>query len=229
MTMITNTASQPLQSNRVADAYGANIGANANSKTEQLAKNVVTDSTSKKQADTAKSDDIKLSPRAQRAEKIKLMAEDFFSNGQFGLDDLPKLVSRLKKDGILSDSQVDRLAQAGIKADTKVTNKTELSSFIKQQSATIAKENPKSPLLDMLSEADKVLKNMEDSHSPVLSQRATRVTAQLADYLKSHPDMPQEVKSQWQGLHSVMKVASSMGSNQQASGQLSSYLALARR
>ena len=70
---------------------------------------------------------------------------------------------------------------------------------------------------------------MEDSHSPVLAQRATRVTAQLADYLQNSPDMPEKEKSQWEGLKSVMKVASSLGSNQQASGQLSSYLALARR
>lgn len=232
--MINSAAAQPLQSNLIADAYGANSATSSNTKSESAGSTAVgqaSKSAGAKEAQGANktSDDIQLSPRAQRAEKIKLMADDFFSNGQFGLDDLPKLVARLEKDGILSSSQVDRLAQSGIKADTKVTDKTELSTFISEQSAAIAKQDPKSPLLDMLQEADKVLKNMEDTHSPVLAQRATRVTAQLADYLNNTPEMPEKEKSQWQGLKSVMQVASSLGSNQQASGQLSSYLALARR
>ncbi len=69
---------------------------------------------------------------------------------------------------------------------------------------------------------------MDNIQSKELSQQASRVSSQLNVYLKSDVQMSGEERQQWQGLRSVMQLASSMGDSQQASGQLSSYLALGK-
>ncbi|MGL6124035.1 MAG: hypothetical protein ACRC1W_13725, partial [Shewanella sp.] len=70
---------------------------------------------------------------------------------------------------------------------------------------------------------------MDDVQSPVLAQKETKVLGQLTDYLNYKPVLTDVQKQQWQGLKSMMQLASSMGTHQSAAGQLSSYLALVKR
>lgn len=222
-----------LNRSSVADAYGLNSKKTDTSKTDTSKTESSTEAKSSvkdtPKTDTKPSDDIALSPRALRAQKIQAMSEDFFADGQFSVSDIPALVSRLQKDGILSDAQVDRLSQNGISLPSQNPSKQSLQDFIDDELKSLAEKSPNSPMINTLVDAKNVLSNMDDAQSPVLAQKATKVFGQLTDYLNSNPTLSDSQKQLWQGLKSTMQVASSMGMQQSASGQLSSYLALAKR
>ncbi|BDA60235.1 hypothetical protein K5M76_13215 [Shewanella xiamenensis] len=217
-----------LNRSSAAEAYGLNSKKTETGKTESSTES----SSSAKEppkVDTKPSDEIALSPRALRAQKIQAMSKDFFADGKFSVAEIPALVSRLQKDGILSDAQVERLSQNGISLPSQSTNKQSLQDFIDDELKSLAEKSPNSPMINTLIDAKNVLKNMDDAQSPVLAQKATKVFGQLTDYLNSNPTMSDSQKQLWQGLKSTMQVASSMGMQQSALGQLSSYLALAKR
>lgn len=229
MSSILNTSNLNRSNTSIADAYGLNSQKASTAKTESS-----TEKTSSQkgtaQTESAGADAIALSPRAQRAQKIQAMSKDFFANGQFSVTDIPALVSRLQKDGILSESQLERLSHNGINPlTTEKTNTQSLQDFIDDELKSLSKTSPNSQLINTLVDAKHVLTNMDDAQSPLLAQKAAKVFGQLTDYLNSNPPMTDTQKQQWQGLKSTMQVASSMGSQQSALGQLSSYLALAKR
>ncbi|MGL5668742.1 MAG: hypothetical protein ACRDD9_21775 [Shewanella sp.] len=224
-----------LNRSSVADAYGLNSKKTDTSKTDTSKTESSTDAKSSTKdtpkTETKPSDEIalSLSPRALRAQKIQAMSKDFFADGQFSVSDIPALVSRLQKDGILSDAQVERLSQNGINLPSQKPSKQSLQDFIDDELKSLAEKSPNSPMINTLVDAKNVLSNMDDAQSPVLAQKATKVFGQLTDYLNSNPTLSDSQKQLWQGLKSTMQVASSMGMQQSASGQLSSYLALAKR
>lgn len=229
MNSILNTLSLNRSSASIIDAYGVNSQKASTTKTDASAETTQTQSSVTK-SDQASSDEIALSPRALRAQKIQAMSEDFFADGKFSVADIPALVSRLQQDGILSDSQVERLSQNGIKVPSKETpSKQSLQDFLDDELKTLAKNSPNSSLINTLVDAKSVLSNMDDAQSPVLAQKAAKVFGQLTEYINSEPPMTDKQKQLWQGLKSTMQVASSLGAQQSASGQLSSYLALAKR
>ncbi|KIO37440.1 hypothetical protein [Shewanella sp. cp20] len=170
-----------------------------------------------------------LSPRAQRAQKIEAMAKDFFSKGQFGLGDIPKLIQRLHQDGILSENQLNRLGQAGFEIPRGDASKPSLLDFIASQRAQLKESKPDSVMLAMLDDAESVLKQMDSLDSQGLNQKAARVSAQLAVFVQGEHGLTQNDKAMWQGLKSTMQLASASGSSQQASGQLQRYLSLSKR
>lgn len=108
-------------------------------------------------------------------------------------------------------------------------SKQSLQDFLDDELKTLAKNSPNSSLINTLVDAKSVLSNMDDAQSPVLAQKAAKVFGQLTEYINSEPPMTDKQKQLWQGLKSTMQVASSLGAQQSASGQLSSYLALAKR
>ncbi|MBW0298380.1 hypothetical protein HG547_18630 [Shewanella sp. DNRA4] len=217
-----------LNRSSAAEAYGLNSKKTETGKTESSTES---NSSAKEppKVDTKPGEEIALSPRALRAQKIQAMSKDFFADGKFSVAEIPALVSRLQKDGILSDAQVERLSQNGISLPSQSTNKQSLQDFIDDELKSLAEKSPNSPMINTLVDAKNVLKNMDDAQSPVLAQKATKVFGQLTDYLNSNPTMSDSQKQLWQGLKSTMQVASSMGMQQSALGQLSSYLALAKR
>lgn len=229
MNSILNTLNLNRSSASIIDAYGVNSQKASTTKTDASAETTQTQSSVTK-SDQASSDEIALSPRALRAQKIQAMSKDFFADGKFSVADIPALVSRLQQDGILSDSQVERLSQNGIKVPSNETpSKQSLQDFLDDELKTLAKNSPNSPLINTLVDAKSVLSNMDDAQSPVLAQKAAKVFGQLTEYINSEPPMTDKQKQLWQGLKSTMQVASSLGAQQSASGQLSSYLALAKR
>ncbi|MCP3127581.1 hypothetical protein [Shewanella sp. KJ2020] len=229
MSSILNTSNLNRSNTSIADAYGLNSQKASTAKTESSTEKPSSQKGTA-QTESAGADAIALSPRALRAQKIQAMSKDFFSNGQFSVTDIPALVSRLQKDGILSESQLERLSQNGINPlTTEKTNTQSLQDFIDDELKSLSKTSPNSPLINTLADAKHVLTNMDDAQSPLLAQKAAKVFGQLTDYLNSNPPMTDTQKQQWQGLKSTMQVASSMGSQQSALGQLSSYLALAKR
>lgn len=110
MNSILNAFNLNRSSASIADAYGANSQKTSTAKTDTTTETNKTQTDATK-PDNGKTDEIALSPRAQRAQKIQSMAKDFFADGQFGVADIPALVSRLQKDGILSDVQLERLSK----------------------------------------------------------------------------------------------------------------------
>lgn len=229
MSSILNTSNLNRSNTSIADAYGLNSQKASTAKTESSTEKPSSQKGTA-QTESTGADAIALSPRAQRAQKIQAMSKDFFANGQFSVTDIPALVSRLQKDGILSESQLERLSQNGINPlTTEKTNTQSLQDFIDDELKSLSKTSPNSQLINTLVDAKHVLTNMDDAQSPLLAQKAAKVFGQLTDYLNSNPPMTDTQKQQWQGLKSTMQVASSMGSQQSALGQLSSYLALAKR
>jgi len=235
----TSAASQLTTAPNVADAYGVNsqqTEAGKNSDKVSLSQSQSTRAPSSKEA--VKDESVSLSPRAQRAQKIEGMAKDFFSSGNFTTQDIPRLVQRLYQDGILSDSQLTRLSEGGFDIPDPTTKPEDLKSFIKEQRNELetaqaekgegASSGTEGVLIKLLDDAESVIDGMGNAQSPVISQKATRVSAQLNVYLRGDVELTQSSREQWQGLKSVMQLAASMGDNQQASGQLSSYLALGK-
>lgn len=179
-----------------------------------------------------KDESVYLSPRAARAQKIETMAKDFFADGNFSTSDLPKLIQRLHQDGILSDSQLNRLSEGGFDLPEVQGQPDDLKTFVDaKRNELMANGEPEgmnSVLVSLLNDADSVLAQMDNAQSLEVGQKATRVSAQLNVYLKSDVDMPAGEREQWQGLKSVMQLASSMGENQQAVGMVNSYLSLGK-
>jgi|GEM_PF-1410387 len=242
MIPVSNATSAPSQrstATSVADAYGVNsqqTEAGKNSDKVTLSQSQSTRTPSSKEQ--VKDESVTLSPRAQRAQKIESMAKDFFTSGNFSTEDIPKLVQRLHQDGILSDSQLTRLSEGGFDIPQPNTKPEDLKSFIKEQrnelESALAKKGggdesgSESVLIKLLNDAESVLDGMGNAQSVQTSQKATRVSAQLNVYLSADVELTQNSREQWQGLKSVMQLAASMGENQQANGQLSSYLALGK-
>ncbi len=239
MNPITNTASQLSTSTSIADAYGVNSQQTEAGKSSD--KVTLSQSQSPRTAaskDGIKDESVSLSPRAQRAQKIESMAKDFFSDGSFSTQDIPRLVQRLYQDGILNDSQLTRLSQGGFDIPDPDTKPEDLKSFIREQRSELqaaqdekgegAEPGTETVLIKLLDDAESVIDGMGNAQSAEISQKASRVSAQLNVYLRGDVELSQSSREQWQGLKSVMQLAASMGENQQASGQLSSYLALGK-
>lgn len=240
-----NTLLSPQTATRtsVADTYGLNSQKAAQTSSDALDSSVTSGSKTSvatvnregrqsTQADTAKapsSDEIALSPRAQRAQKIQAMAQDFFVGKQFSVDNIPALVSRLQTDGILSEAQLARLSPSALEQKPQSNEMASLQAFVDNELSLLSKNMPNNALITTLFDAKTVLANMDDAQSPLLAQKANKVVGQLTDFLNSEPSLTDTQKQQYQGLKTTMQLASSMGAHQSASGQLSSYLALAKR
>ncbi|WP_082930817.1 hypothetical protein [Shewanella woodyi] len=228
-----STAGQ-LTNTSLADKYGINSHqAEAGQHSDKVTLSQSNQPPKAASKEQVKDESVSLSPRAMRAQKIESMAKDFFADGQFSISDLPKLVQRLHQDGILSDTQLNRLSEGGIELPRPQGSVEDMKTFIESKRGELEKnasdENTMSNvLIKLLDDAEGVLNKMDNIQSKELSQQASRVSSQLNVYLKSDVQMSGEERQQWQGLRSVMQLASSMGDSQQASGQLSSYLALGK-
>ncbi|MFV7783931.1 hypothetical protein ACNPKB_09465 [Shewanella marisflavi] len=176
-----------------------------------------------------KQEEVRFSARAARAQKIDAMAKDFFASGEFGLGDIPKLIQRLHQDGILSESQLSRLGQAGFEIPKADEAQPNLLEFINAQRSQLQATKPDSVMVSILDDAESVLKQMDSLDSQGLNQKAARVSAQLSVFVNGDQAMTDADRSMWQGLKSTMQLAASSGSSQQASGQLQRYLALSKR
>ena len=217
----------------LVDSYGVNSQkTDAGISSDKVSLSQSKEATAGQNRDGIKDESVSLSPRAARAQKIETMAKDFFSKGDFSAADLPKLIQRLHQDGILSDSQLNRLSEGGFDLPQVKGQPDDLKSFIedkrKELTAEGEVEGMSAVLVSLLNDADSVLNQMDNAQGKEVSQKATRVSAQLNVYLQSDAQMSVSDREQWQGLKSTMQLASSMGENQQAVGMVNSYLSLGK-
>ncbi|NRD74576.1 hypothetical protein HQQ94_15290 [Shewanella sp. VB17] len=234
MNSITNTASQ-LNKINLAEKYDTNntAEAEAGKHSDKVSLGQTRDAAKTANNEQIKDGSVYLSSRALRAQKIDNMAQDFFADGQFTSADLPQLIQRLHQDGILSQTQLTRLSDEGIevpKSQGKVDDmKTFIESTRSEIEATAADNTTVSTvLIKLLDDAENVLDNMANVQSKEISQQAARVSSQLNVFLQGDVEMSAGDAEQWRGLRSLMQLASSMGDNQQANGQLNGYLALGK-
>ena len=217
----------PINNNALSDAYGVNSGqsnvggagaiANLPAKTPDTVNNELT-----------KSDNtLVLSGRAERAQKIEAMANDFFKGGNFTSAQLPQLIQRLYQDGILSEGQLNRLSQSGF--DIPPASEQSLANFIDEQRKGLSDSDEDKKLAEMLDDAKWVMGAMDVSQSPLVAQKANRVSSQITDLLQSDRPLTDEQRNQYQGIKSLMQLTAMTGEHQQDHGQLNSYLALAKR
>ncbi|CAM3270485.1 hypothetical protein [Shewanella violacea] len=221
------------KSTSLADSYGVNTHqAEAGSSSDKVSLSQSKEAATGLNRDGIKDESVSLSPRAARAQKIEAMAKDFFSKGDFSAGDLPKLIQRLHQDGILSDTQLNRLSEGGFELAPVQGESEDFMAFIQDKRTELTAsgdtQGMNGVLISLLDDAKSVLNQMDNAQSKEVGQQATRVSAQLNIYLKSDTQMPSSEREQWQGLKSVMQLASSMGENQQAGGMVNSYLSLGR-
>lgn len=228
----TSTASQ-LTNTTLADKYGISSQAEASKHSNKVSLSQTSDSSKAGNKEHVKDESVSLSSRAVRAQKIESMAKDFFAGGNFFSTDLPKLVQRLYQDGILSETQLNRLSEGGIELPKSEGKVEDMKTFIQTKRSELEKttqddESMSNVLTKLLDDTEGVLDNMDRVQSKEISQEAARVSSQLNVYLQAGVEISAEDRKQWQGLKSVMQLASSMGDSQQAGGQLNSYLALGK-
>ena len=223
-----SSINNPVNSGAVlADAYGAS-GSQASVGSANGVQGVNANAATSASNAASKDDNgLVLSGRAERAQKIEAMAQDFFQDGSFSSEKLPSLIQRLYQDGILSDGQLNRLTNSGF--DIPPTEEQSLADFIDEQRATLTNSSEDRELAGVLDEAKWVMGTMDAIQSPVVAQKANRVASEITALLESDRPLTDQQKNQYQGIKSLMQLASMTGEHQQATGQLNSYLALAKQ
>ncbi|MCE9853358.1 hypothetical protein [Shewanella chilikensis] len=231
------------------DAYGVNNRLTSGSGLSVVDTETVSDNKSQGSASVnIRQDSISLSNDGKRAARLQELAKEFFGSGQFSSADLPKLLARLGDEGLLSESQMAKLQGSGLMGvDTK--DNVSLKEFIQGQIGLLRQQASQSPLLNALEGADSLMGNMGMMYTPSSSLAANKVAAQLDAVLKgenqtaksdngnsSKPavkaDSAQQepqLLSRLSGVSALMRTAAAMGSQQQGSGQINSYLALVKR
>ncbi|BCV67096.1 hypothetical protein [Shewanella carassii] len=231
------------------DAYGVNNRLTSGNGLSVVDTETVNDSKNQSQ-NSAKigQDSISLSSEGRRAARVQELAKEFFGSGQFSSADLPKLLERLSDEGFLSEKQLGRLQSSGLMGvDTK--DNASLKEFIQGQIGLLRQQASQSPLLNALKGADNLMGNMGMMYSPSISLAANKVAAQLDTLLKGENQTAEsagsnsnklaakadsalqdpQLLSRLSGVSALMRTAAAVGSQQQASGQINSYLALAKR
>ncbi|HCD14597.1 MULTISPECIES: hypothetical protein [Shewanella] len=231
------------------DAYGVNNRLTSGSGLSVVDTETVSDNKGQGSASAnIRQDSISLSNDGKRAARVQELAKEFFGSGQFSSADLPKLLARLGDEGLLSESQMAKLQGSGLMGvDTK--DNVSLKEFIQGQIGLLRQQASQSPLLNALEGADSLMGNMGMMYTPSSSLAANKVAAQLDAVLKgenqtaksdngnsSKPavkaDSAQQepqLLSRLSGVSALMRTAAAMGSQQQGSGQINSYLALVKR
>ncbi|MBO2616663.1 hypothetical protein [Shewanella algae] len=231
------------------DAYGVNNRLTSGSGLSVVDTETVNDSKSQGSASAnIGQDSISLSNDGKRAARVQELAKEFFGSGQFSSADLPKLLARLGDEGLLSESQMARLQGSGLMGvDTK--DNASLKEFIQGQIGMLRQQASQSPLLNALKGADSLMGNMGMMYTPSSSLAANKVAAQLDAVLKGENQTAKSAEnnsnklagkadsalqdpqllSRLSGVSALMRTAAAIGSQQQGSGQINSYLALAKR
>ncbi|MBO2675613.1 hypothetical protein [Shewanella algae] len=231
------------------DAYGVNNRLTSGSGLSVVDTETVNDSKSQGSASAnIGQDSISLSNDGKRAARVQELAKEFFGSGQFSSADLPKLLARLGDEGLLSESQMARLQGSGLMGvDTK--DNASLKEFIQGQIGLLRQQASQSPLLNALKGADSLMGNMGMMYTPSSSLAANKVAAQLDAVLKGENQTAESAESnsnklaakadsaqqdpqllsRLSGVSALMRTAAAIGSQQQGSGQINSYLALAKR
>ncbi|WP_335903435.1 hypothetical protein [Shewanella algae] len=231
------------------DAYGVNNRLTSGSGLSVVDTETVNDNKSQGSASAnIGQDSISLSNDGKRAARVQELAKEFFGSGQFSSADLPKLLARLGDEGLLSESQMARLQGSGLMGvDTK--DNASLKEFIQGQIGLLRQQASQSPLLNALKGADSLMGNMGMMYTPSSSLAANKVAAQLdavlngenqtaesaennSNKLAAKADSAQQdpqLLSRLSGVSALMRTAAAIGSQQQGSGQINSYLALAKR
>ncbi|ABV87940.1 hypothetical protein [Shewanella pealeana] len=223
---LLSSINNAVNSNTLSDAYGVNREqsnvANAENITANSGKQTLTATELTKNDNT-----LVLSGRAERAQKIEAMADDFFKGGQFTSAKLPSLIQRLYQDGILSEGQLNRLSNSGF--ELPPADEQSLSDFIDQQASALSDSEGDKKLAQMLDDAKWVMGAMDFSQSPLVAQKANRVSSQITELLNSEKSLSETQVDQYKGLKALMQLTSMTGEHQQENGQLNSYLALANK
>ncbi|MGB5143795.1 MAG: hypothetical protein WBO22_09980 [Shewanella indica] len=230
------------------DAYGVNNRLTSGSGLSVVDTETVSDNKSKGSTSAnIGQDSISISNDGKRAARVQELAKEFFGSGQFSSADLPKLLARLGEEGLLSESQMAKLQGSGLMGvDTK--DNVSLKEFIQGQIGLLRQQASQSPLLNALEGADSLMGNMGMMYTPSSSLAANKVAAQLDAVLKGENQTAEsgngssklaakgdsalqepQLLSRLSGVSALMRTAAAMGSQQQGSGQINSYLALVKR
>lgn len=172
---------------------------------------------------TAAQDDIKLSTRAQKIQKLN---EEFFPNGPGSLRITPDFIQRLYDYGFISQSEAESLGG-------RVSDRKELPESLEKISNNLSIISDRVKLIDsedsligILQRSDAILHNLDGSNPTELAKDISSVNAELTSYLNSQDadKLTEQEKSALDELTLALRIADRMNPANLSTSKLNQYL-----
>ncbi|GAB6042946.1 hypothetical protein [Endothiovibrio diazotrophicus] len=174
---------------------------------------------------TAASSQVELSTRAQ---KIRLLNEEFFPGGPSTVQISPAFVERLQEYGLISGADAKRLG-ADLEDTQPEGTLGDISTFIDGFVDKLTEENPDDGFIDTLKSAQSLIDHFDDPRSADSGTAIPTLSAQINQYLAS--DRGQSLDEQethaLKQLNLALTIADKMTPATRSSQKINQYLAFA--
>lgn len=198
-----------------------NLVNNTNS-SNSAATSTGTNSATEQKQDANNQDDIKLSTRAQKIQKLN---EEFFPNGPGSLRITGDFIQRLYDYGFISQSEAENLG--GRIADSELPKNLEnISNNLSIISDRVKLIDSSDSLIDILKRSDAILNNLDGSNPSELAKDISSVNAELANYLNSDDaeKLTDDEKKALDELSVALRIADRMNPANLSTSKLNQYL-----
>ncbi|MFC3152807.1 hypothetical protein ACFOEK_17345 [Litoribrevibacter euphylliae] len=198
-----------------------NLVNNTNS-SNSAATSTGTNSATEQKQDANNQDDIKLSTRAQKIQKLN---EEFFPNGPGSLRITGDFIQRLYDYGFISQSEAENLG--GRIADSELPKNLEnISNNLSIISDRVKLIDSSDSLIDILKRSGAILNNLDGSNPSELAKDISSVNAELANYLNSDDaeKLTDDEKKALDELSVALRIADRMNPANLSTSKLNQYL-----
>jgi len=186
---------------------------------------------------TSKIDDSKNSTTSQdsvtissRSKNIQKLNEEFFSQGFESFTISKSFVERLTQYGLISAEEANKIVENVDSNDSAgnanpVSTVGELLDFIDSFSESVKKVDPENSLIDVLQQAEEVLKNFNSPMTSSENINITQVSRQLQNYVNTDGDtLPDSDKAAFKRLVSALDIADKLSPGKNTTAEINSYL-----
>ncbi len=181
-------------------------------------------SESDQQNDSEVSDNIALSSRASKIQKLN---EEFFPGGPKTVTITPEFIQRLSEYGLISEDEAQKLDSSINKGDTDLKPLEQVSSFIDKLSEKIEQQDPQSTLLETLQKAKTVIDGF-GIDAAAMNSDIKSILAELNQFNQSEQGLAlsDEDKANMEQLELALKIADQMNPLNASSQELGSYVSI---
>ena len=171
-------------------------------------------------------DQVTISPRA---EKIKMLNEEFFPSGPKSVQITPAFIQRLNEYELISDADAQKFLNQLDKAPSNTTNTLgEISNFIEIFKGELEKEEANHPLLDRLDEANNIILDMAKGQSSYSKDDIGAVINALNAFSDDYPDHPltEEQQASLQEVQDILSIIQRFNSGKPSGEAAQQYAAV---
>ncbi len=181
-------------------------------------------SESDQQSDSEVSDNIALSSRASKIQKLN---EEFFPGGPKTVTITPEFIQRLSEYGLISEDEAQKLDSSTNKEATDLKPLEQVSSFIDKLSEKIEQQDPQSTLLETLQKAKTVIDGF-GIDAAAMNSDIKSILAELNQFNQSEQGLAlsDEDKKNMEQLELALKIADQMNPLNASSQELGSYVSI---